>query len=158
MKTIYIREMGANDYIGVRSVDELTQKQYRGAAWDNLSEAEKDIHLKSRRSEFDLNLNTGYCFVGVADEEVVGFILAHETLPFRGGIYIRHIAVHPDYQSIGIGSKLYQALIGKAKATGIQKITALINLDNPNSIRLHEKMNFELIDRKQAFLKFDTLP
>jgi L-amino acid N-acyltransferase YncA len=152
MKTVHIREMRANDYVGVRIVDELTQKQYHGAAWNNLSEVEKDIYLKSRRSEFDLNLDTGYCFVGVT-EEVVGFILAHETLPFRGVIYIRHIAIHPNYQGTGIGSKLYQALIDKAKATGIQKITALINLDNPNSIRLHEKMNFELIDRKQAFLK-----
>jgi L-amino acid N-acyltransferase YncA len=152
MKKINVREMKLDDYRGVRAVDELTQRQYLGPAWDELEEAAKEVHLKSRRSEFELNLATGYCFVGVLAESVVGFVLAHETLPFRGTLYIRHIAVHPDYQGSGVGTSLYRALVEKTRRNGIRKITALINLDNLESMKLHEKLGFELIDRKQAFL------
>lgn len=152
MEKINIREMKPDDYIGVRTVDELTQRQYLGSLWDQLSEAEKQAHLQSRQSEFGLNLQTGYCFVGITNETMVGFVLAHETLPFRDRVYIRHIAIHPDYQGAGIGSLLYKAVIKKARQSGIEKITALINLDNQNSMKLHKKMGFELIDRKEAIL------
>jgi L-amino acid N-acyltransferase YncA len=152
MAKIDVREIQQHDYTGIRAVDELTQRQYLGLAWDQLSEEEKEVHLESRRADFELNLAAGYCFVGVVAENVVGFILAHETLPFRGTIYVRHIAVHPVYQGSGIGVLLYQAVREKALRTGIRKITALINLDNPSSMKLHAKMGFELIDRKQAVL------
>ena len=152
MEKINIREMKPDDYTGVRTVDELTQRQYLGSLWDQLSEAEKEAHLLSRQSEFGLNLQTGYCFVGIANETVVGFVLAHETLPFQDTVYIRHIAIHPNYQGTGIGSLLYKALIEKASQSRIEKITALINLDNQRSMKLHEKMGFELINRKEAIL------
>ena len=152
MNRVAVREMHLIDYAGVRQIDELTQKQYLSDIWDNLTEVEKDNYLKSRRSEFETNVATGYCNIAAIDEQVIGFILAHEMLPFRGTIYIRHIAVHPDYQSQGVGLQLYQAVIDQAEENGIKKIMALINLDNPQSIRLHQKMAFELIDRKQAFL------
>jgi ribosomal protein S18 acetylase RimI-like enzyme len=152
MEKINIREMALDDYVGVRAVDELTQRQFLGASWDMLEETAKEAHLKSRRSEFELNLATGYCFVGLLGESVVGFVLALETLPFRGTLYIRHIAVHPAYQGSGVGTSLYRTLVAKARRSGIRKITALINLDNLESIKLHEKLGFELIERKQAFL------
>ena len=152
MEKINIREMKADDYPGVRAVDELTQRQYLGSQWDHLTRTEKDVHLQSRQSEFELNLQTGYCFVAVMNETVIGFVLAHETLPFRDMVYIRYVAIHPDYQGGGIGSLLYQVAIDKARQNGIEKISALINLDNSKSIKLHEKLGFELIDRKEAIL------
>lgn len=148
-----VREMKQEDYRGVRVVDELTQRQYLGLRWDRLSESEKETHLKSRLSEFVFNLNTGYCFVAVINKKVIGFVFAHETLPFRGKLYIRHIAVHPDYQGQGIGLLLYKKLIEKAKRTQITEIAALINTDNPQSIKLHEKAGFILKDRTEAILK-----
>lgn len=147
-----IREMRRHDYSGVSVVDELTQKQYLGSIWDQFSEIEKQTHLPSRQSEFELHLQTDYCFVGLIHETVIGFIFAHETLPFRDMVHIRHIAIHPDYQGVGIGSLLYTAVIEKAKHNGIKTIFALINLDNKRSMRLHEKMGFELRDRKEAIL------
>lgn len=145
--------MKQEDYRGVRLVDELTQRQYLGLRWDRFSESEKESHLKSRLSEFEANLNTGYCFVAVINKKMIGFVFAHEMLPFRGKLYIRHIAVHPDYQGQGMGPLLYKKLIEKAKRTQITEIAALINIDNPQSIKLHEKAGFILKDRKEAILK-----
>lgn len=154
MDNIIVRELTKQDYQDVRGVDILTQKQYLGGKWKKLSLAEKDEHLVSRRSEFDINVNTGYGFVACLDNKIIGFIFAHETLPFRGNIYIRYIGINPKYQGQGMGLLLYQELIKKVKENNIKKITTLINLDNPNSIKLHQKAGFSLKDRKEAICEF----
>lgn len=154
MNNIIIRELTNQDYEGVRRVDILTQKQYLGEKWEELSPAERDEHLVSRRSEFNINVSSGYGFTARLDNKIVGFIFAHETLPFRGNIYIRYIGINPKYQRQGIGLLLYQGLIKKAKKNNIKKITALINLDNPKSMKLHRKAGFSLKDRKEAVYEF----
>lgn len=146
--------MTINDYEQVREVDILTQKQYLGAQFDRMSEEEKNSHLVSRKSEFQINVDTGYCFVAEDEiKNIVGFVLAHETLPFHGKLYIRYVGVKPGVQGQGIGKLLYRKLIGKAEQTRIREITGLVNTDNPNSIKLFEKVGFKLNDRKQAILK-----
>ena len=147
-----IRSLALEDYERIRQVDKLTQIQYLGEEWDKLSEDEKETHLKSRKSEFSLNVETGYCFVATENSEIIGFILAHETLPFHGTLYIRHIAIKPDYQGKGIGPLLYKQLIRRAKMGNIKKVVSMINLDNPKSINLHQKLGFNLKDRKEAVL------
>lgn len=152
MYNITIRQLTKQDYEGIRKVDILTQKQYLKEKWDNLSNIEKEKHLVSRESEFEKNVNSGFCFVASLNDKIIGFILAYETRPFLGNIYIRHIAINPKYQRRGIGLLLYKELVKKARKNNIKKITALINLDNPNSIKLHEKTGFTLRDRKEAIL------
>ena len=152
MNTI-TRPMSIDDYEQVRKVDILNQKQYLGTKFDQMSADEQDSHLVSRKSEFQINVDTGYCFVAEKDRKIVGFLLAHEILPFRRYLYIRYICMHPDLQGVGIGSLLYNRLIDKAKRNGVKEIRSLINLDNPHSIKLHEKVGFTLNDRKEAVLK-----
>lgn len=146
--------MTVEDYEQVHNVDILTQRQYLGAIFDRMSEEEKDFHLVSRKSEFQINVDTGYCFVAEDEmKNIVGFVLAHETLPFHGTLYIRYIGVKPETQGRGIGQSLYEKLIEKAKETDIKKIIGSVNNDNPNSIKLFEKVGFKLNDRKRAVLE-----
>ena len=154
--SITVRSMTIEDYKQVHGVDILTQKQYLGAKFNQMSEEEKDSYLVSRKSEFQINVNAGYCFIAEDDNKnIVGFILAHETLPFHGTLYIRYIGVKPEVQGQGIGQLLYEKLIEKAKETDMKKIVGLVNNDNPNSIKLLEKVGFKLTDRKQATLEID---
>lgn len=152
MNNIVIRLLTKQDYKGVRNVDILTQKQYLGTKWNTFTNTEKEKHLVSRKSEFDNNIHSGYCFVASENNRIIGFILAYETRPFLGNIYIRYIGIHTKYQGRGIGILLYNKLIKKARKNNIKRITALINLDNPNSMKLHEKAGFTLSDRKEAVL------
>ena len=146
--------MTADDYEQVRNVDILTQKQYLGAKFDQMNEEEKESHLVSRKSEFQINVDTGYCFVAEDEKKsIVGFVLAHETLPFQGTLYIRYIGVKPESQGQGIGQSLYKKLIEKAKESDIKKIVGSVNNDNPNSIKLFEKVGFKLNDRKRAVIE-----
>ena len=48
---------------------------------------------------------------------------------------------------------LYGGLIEKAKSKGIKRITALINLDNQYSMKLHRKAGFSLRNLKEATLE-----
>jgi L-amino acid N-acyltransferase YncA len=153
MGEVVIRELIAEDYDAVRRVDAATQRQYRGATWDQLPDADKEEHLVSRRSDFAINLSTGYCFVASIDGEIVAFLFAYEALPFGKDITITYIGVSPAYQGQEIGVRLYRTLIAKATSNGMKMITALINLDNPPSMALHQKVGFVLHDRKEATLK-----
>lgn len=153
MAKIIIRKLKLSDYSGVRQVDELTQCQYLGEKWEKFSLNEKERHLVSRKKEFEINVKTGYSLVATMNKKIVGFLLAHETLPFRGTLYIHHIAIEPNFQGKGVGVLLYKQLIKLAKLSKIKNITALINTDNPKSIKLHKKLGFKLQDRKEAILE-----
>lgn len=148
-----VRIMKNTDYEHVHQVDFLTQKQYLGDAFEKMNKEEQEKHLVSRKSEFQINVNTGYCFVAEENNIVIAFILAHQTLPFHGTLYVRYIGINPTHQGRGVGSLLYNALINKAKRSGIKKVWTLINLDNPKSIGLHTKAGFSLSDRKEATLE-----
>lgn len=152
MDKIIIRKLTKKDYSEVRGVDILTQKQYLKTKWNKLSSKEKEEHLVSRKNEFGINVNSEYCFVASLNNRIVGFILAHKTHPFLKDIYITYIGINPKYQGHGIGLLLYKELIIQAKNNNVTRIIALINLDNPNSIKLHEKAGFVLKDRIEAIL------
>jgi len=150
MANVTVRPLQLSDFEGVRKVDDLTQHQYLQEKWEKFSSVEKEEHLVTRRSEFNSNVQTGYGFVTIIGNEIIGFILAYENLPFRDTVYIRHIAIKPEFQGRSLGVHLFNAVIDKAKRNGIKKVWSMINLDNPKSIRLHEKLGFTLSDRKEA--------
>lgn len=150
---ITVRLMDNKDYNAVHQIDILTQRQYLGTNFDDMNEEEQEKHLVSRKSEFAINVNTGYCFVSENDETIIGFLLAYETLPLHGTLYVSYIAIDPAYQGKGIGILMYRKLIEKAKQSDIKKICALINLDNPQSLKLCEKLGFKIQDRKEAIIE-----
>jgi len=153
MDDTIVRKLQLTDINGVRNIDELTQRRYRGEEWDTYSEEEKEKFMKSRENEFEINCRSVFSFVAVKDGEIVGFLFAHENLPFKDEIVVRHIAVHPDFQKKGIGKKLYDALVDKAKKEGKKTISTSINPDNIPSIKLHEQVGFRVTDWKHASLE-----
>jgi len=153
MNGVIVRKLQFKDIDGVRNVDGLTQRRYRGKEWGTFSEEEKEKFMKSRKNEFEINCKSGFSFVAVKDGEIVGFLFAHEDLPFKDGIVVRHIAVHPNFQNKGIGKKMYGALIDKAKKEGKKTISSSINPDNMPSIKLHKQVGFTVTDWKQASLE-----
>lgn len=158
MNTIKVRRLQQRDYQDVREVDELTQRLYRGKKWHTFSKEEKEACMPSRKKEFKINCQTSFSFVAIKNNKVVGFLLAYETLLFKNKIVIRHLAVHPDFQKQGIGKKLYNTVIRKAKTRGVEEIETGINPDNLPSIKLHQKVGFEVNAWKKAILKLSPLP
>lgn len=114
--------------------------------------------MKTRRKYYvktraRINCETDYSFVALKNGNIVGFLFAHTNLPYSDTVIVRHIAVHPSYQRYGIGEKLFNTVITKARRDEKKAIRSSINPDNQPSIMLHEYMGFEVIDWKRAILK-----
>lgn len=150
---VTIRPMKMGDYSQVHKVDILTQQQYLGNKFNKMKTKEQEEHLVSRKSDFAINVDTGYCFIAENNGKIVGFIFAYETLPFHGTLFIHYIGINPTYQGKGIGLMLFKSIIEKAKVNNISLIQSLINTDNPPSIKLHKKAGFSISLRQQAVLK-----
>jgi L-amino acid N-acyltransferase YncA len=132
-------------------VDIETQIQYLGQEkWEQLTSEEKETHLVVWQTNFNDFINNGFCFLAETDGKIIGFILAYETVPVYQEIYCRYIGISPIWQGKGIGVLLFEKLIQIAKENKMKKVWSLINPDNPNSIKAHQKAGFELKDRKEA--------
>ena len=151
--TYTIREMQSIDFARVKQIDRRTQEQYLGNKWNRMNEDERKTHVVSEMPGFGDIVRGGYCFTALEKDRVVGFLVAYSTFPFENKNIIKYIAVDPILHGKQIGMLLYKKLIEKAQTDTVQEINALINLDNTKSLRLHEKMGFNLKDRKQAVLK-----
>jgi putative acetyltransferase len=103
----------------------------------------------------DYALACDICLVAVeADATVVGEIHAkRETVALfahvLGGLTV---AVHPDRQGQGIGSKLFEALItwARAQVPAILRIELAAGAGNPGAVRLYERLGFQHEGRQVA--------
>ena len=109
---------------------------------------EKPVTLENRRiylqSRFDLGLPV---FV-IEDKNECGVILAFGTYgPFRStpctAMTMEHsIYVREGYRGIGLGRRMMDALITKAKSSGVSMLVATIDASNTSSIKFHLKYDF----------------
>ena len=78
--------------------------------------------------------------VALNKRKVVGFALLENTRVFRhlDAIDLTYLAIHPDYQSQGIGS----TLLTKVKMMS-PNVILHVSYDNPNAERLYRRHGFE---------------
>ena len=88
-----------------------------------------------------LKRNPDTCFAAIADEKIVGVILAgHDG---RRGI-IHHLCVHPDYRRMGIAGRLVANAEEALRKEGIQKIFGLVFKDNDPANSFWESQGYAL--------------
>jgi ribosomal protein S18 acetylase RimI-like enzyme len=86
-----------------------------------------------------LNRNPGMSFVAYDNNVLVGAVLCgHDG---RRG-YIHHLAVHPDYQSQGIGRMLVDKCLVALKSIGIQKSHLFMFNNNQNGMKFWKRMGW----------------
>lgn len=95
-------------------------------------------------------------FVALDGETVVGWadiILARAHAMTHCGYLGMGVAA--GYRGKGIGRRLLEAAIAKARANGATRIVLEVRIDNTNAIRLYEKLGFITEARKRNALRFD---
>jgi phosphinothricin acetyltransferase len=106
-------------------------------------------------SRFNFYLGTGSSFVAEKDGGVVGYV-ATQTISYMRGhdqvLWIEYIVTEKKSRRRGVATALLKKLKGYSKQHGIDTIYATINPDNTASIKLHQKLGFNVKNWKVASL------
>lgn len=87
--------------------------------------------------------NGGYIFIALKDKEPIGTCALRKKGPDT--FELSKMAVAEEAQGLGIGRKLGEAAIAKAKEIGVHKIYLEGNTLLESSIRLYKKLGFKEI-------------
>ncbi|KAF1011290.1 MAG: L-methionine sulfoximine/L-methionine sulfone acetyltransferase [Pseudomonas fluorescens] len=106
---------------------------------------EQPVDLDNRQAWFNARQAQAYpVLVAVEDDQVTGYASYGDWRPFEGFRYsVEHsVYVRNDQRGKGLGPRLMQALIERARAGGKHVMVAAIESGNAASIRLHERLGF----------------
>ena len=106
---------------------------------------EQPVDLANRQTWFQARQAQGYpILVSIENDEVTGYASFGDWRPFEGfrysvehSVYVRH-----DQRGKGLGPRLMQALIERARTCGKHVMVAAIESGNQASIRLHARLGF----------------
>ncbi|QKF78300.1 GNAT family N-acetyltransferase [Arcobacter defluvii] len=62
---------------------------------------------------------------------------------FEDEFYIDTVSVNPNFQGQGIAKKLFVYIEEKAKELGFEKVSLLVDFENPKALALYEKIGFK---------------
>ena len=98
--------------------------------------------------DYDKNLT----IVAVVEKNGEQRIVGTASLSFNQREVFRHtaelaIAVHDDYQNIGIGTALLRHLLGIARTKKLRKVWLLVHTDNDKAAHIYTREGFEIEGR-----------
>jgi ribosomal protein S18 acetylase RimI-like enzyme len=131
---VTIRRMARNDIHEVLALDRVI----RGSRRDVIKY--EDISSANPGTAPDLS------FVAEVDGRMVGFSINRSMylmVPLTEVCIIHAILVHPDYQGLGIGSKLIRALVRHCQTEGIGTVRALIPRGSKELQAVFERQGFQ---------------
>jgi L-amino acid N-acyltransferase YncA len=94
-------------------------------------------------------------FVAVRDGEVVGWAAVNPVSDrcVYGGVVENSVYVAEAARGRGVGQRLLEELIASTEAVGIWTIQTGIFPENEGSIRLHERVGFQIVGRRKRLGK-----
>ena len=93
-------------------------------------------------------IKEGSCFVAVEGNEVVGYIAGSivKAEPFRHDVTLaeaENMFVLPEYRGKGVGTKLFELLIGWCRKNGADRISTVASAGNDRAIALYRRLGFK---------------
>ena len=154
-----VRHMDKKDYDSFKSLFEEAYEEYLGLLKVNNPKQyrkEKRDQREVTQARFNFYLKTGSSFVAEERGKVIGYV-ASQTVSYMHGagklLWIEYIVVKPEHRRKGIGTTLLKRLTDYAKRNNINRIYTTINPNNKASIKLHQKLGFNVKNWKVASLK-----
>lgn len=88
--------------------------------------------------------------VMLKDDEVIGYY-SFQKICDEG--YINNIAIKSEYQSQGLGTKLFEDLIERAEKFEVKALTLEVGKNNNKAIGLYEKFGFKVEGVRKNYYK-----
>jgi putative acetyltransferase len=87
--------------------------------------------------------------VAVVTEEDEQRIVCSASLSFNSREIFKHraelsIAVHDDYQNIGLGTAVLKHMLNIGRMKKLKKVSLLVNADNDRAVHVYRKLGFEV--------------
>ncbi len=107
--------------------------------------------------QFDMGRLPDHRLVAVEDGRVVGWAAVSPTSSRAcyAGVVEHSVYVDRERRGRGIGAALLQALVESAEAAGIWTIQSSIFPENEASVRLHERVGFRVVGRRERIARLD---
>lgn len=83
------------------------------------------------------------------DDRLTGLILGSEISSECG--FVLHVAVHPDYQQKGLGTRLMSDLLGEFFDSGFQKVALAVTASSP-AVLLYKKLGFVPVKSYETYI------
>lgn len=151
-----VRELAKEDYRSYKQLfDDAYCEYLENLKESNTQQYRKEVQNKRKvtSARFNFYLNSGSSFVAEENNEVVGYVAA-QTISFMRGLdkvlWIEYIVTKKDHRRQGIATALLKKLVDHAKHHQVDSIYATINPDNTASIKLHQKLGFDVKSWKVA--------
>jgi ribosomal protein S18 acetylase RimI-like enzyme len=138
--------------LSVKRLKKINPKIYQeiSTLWEKTG-----INKPERQDSFESlqeNLQqTGILIIAEENDKIIGVVWV--TNDFRR-LYIHHMAVVPNKQNQGIGTKLMEECISLANEYGYQ-LKLEVNIDNPAAWHLYEKFGFKELSGYRILIKRD---
>lgn len=121
-----LRPMVSSDIAGVAKIDQ--------ACFEPLWQQSEDAIRRAYTQ-------TSYASVMEFRDEIIGYQMTTTT---AANAHLARLAVLPQYQHTGVGTALVMDMIQRVKQALMREVTVNTQQDNSNSIRLYQKLGFEL--------------
>lgn len=82
----------------------------------------------------------------IAEDEgqVVGFLLGFVAPIDPPCGYVHLVGIHPEHRRRGVGKKLYETFIDRARDASARRLKAITTVGNEGSVRFHEALGFRV--------------
>jgi mycothiol synthase len=111
----------------------------------------KTLEYWTRREFNAHDIDHALSRVATHDHEPVGFALARRWQ--QDMIYIPLLAVHPQQQGRGLGARLLKGVFAAAAAAGQRQVRLNVASDNPNAVKLYERVGMKQAWRVDDYQK-----
>ncbi|MFA9275763.1 MAG: N-acetyltransferase family protein [Candidatus Aquirickettsiella gammari] len=150
-KTFLVTPACKEDFAGIKTLYQNVARQGGGIA-----RTEDEITDDYIQHNLDTAIERGVCYVAKvgaqsgahAGEQIIGEIHAYPPFPklFAHILSDLTIAVHPDYQAIGVGRAVFTALLDEVKQhrPDICRVELFVRESNHKAIAFYHSLGFEI--------------
>lgn len=98
-------------------------------------------------------------FVALKENQIAGWIALSpvSTRCNYSGVAEVSVYIHPDFNGLGLASKLMEKVISESESNGIWTLQSSIFPENQASAKLHEKSGFRKVGIREKISKIDGI-